>query len=57
VAAKANNLTWTQAYEQRQRETRIAASLQRAEARIAAQVNASMKPLQGNRVKEYVTNG
>ncbi|MEA2772893.1 MAG: hypothetical protein QOD93_5855, partial [Acetobacteraceae bacterium] len=37
AAAKAANLTWTQAYEQRQRDTRIAASLKRAEARIAAQ--------------------
>jgi hypothetical protein len=37
VAAKADGLTWTQAYEQRQRDTRIAASLKRAEARSAAQ--------------------
>jgi hypothetical protein len=37
AAAKTANLTWTQAYEQRQRDTRIAASLKRAEARIAAQ--------------------
>jgi hypothetical protein len=29
-------LTWTQAYEQRQRDQRIAASLKRAEARVAA---------------------
>ena len=36
AAAKANNLTWTQAYEQRQRDARIAASLKRAEARVAA---------------------
>ena len=36
-AAKMKGLTWTQAYEQRQRDKRIAASLQRAEARIAAQ--------------------
>jgi hypothetical protein len=35
-AAKASGLTWTQAYEQRQRDTRIAASLKRAEARVAA---------------------
>jgi hypothetical protein len=41
VAAKANGLTWTQAYEQRQRDTRIAASLKRAEARIAAQAIAA----------------
>jgi hypothetical protein len=37
MAAKAGGLTWTQAYEQRQREARIAASLKRAEARVAAQ--------------------
>jgi hypothetical protein len=36
AAAKANNLTWTQAYEERQREARIAASIKRAEARVAA---------------------
>ena len=39
VAAKAQGLTWTQAYEQRQRDQRIAASLKRAEARVAAQAN------------------
>jgi hypothetical protein len=39
VAAKAHGLTWTQAYEQRQRDQRIAASLKRAEARVAAQAN------------------
>jgi hypothetical protein len=39
-AAKANNLTWTQAYEQRQRDTRLAASLQKAQARMTAQANA-----------------
>ena len=39
AAAKTKGLTWTQAYEQRQREMRIAASLKRAEARIAAQAN------------------
>jgi hypothetical protein len=37
VAAKASGLTWTQAYEQRQRDARVAASLKRAEARTAAQ--------------------
>jgi hypothetical protein len=42
AAAKANGLTWTQAYEQRQREARIAARLKRAEARIAAQANIVM---------------
>ncbi len=41
AVAQANGLTWTQAYEQRQREARIAASLQRAEARIAAHANAA----------------
>ena len=39
AAAKTQGLTWTQAYEQRQRDMRIAASLKRAEARIAAQAN------------------
>jgi hypothetical protein len=39
VAAKAQGLTWTQAYEQRQRAARIAAGLKRAEARVAAQAN------------------
>jgi hypothetical protein len=33
MAAKAKGLTWTQAYEQRQRDARIAASIKRAEAR------------------------
>jgi hypothetical protein len=42
TAAKANNLTWTQAYEQRQRDARIAASLKRAELRIAAQASAAI---------------
>ena len=37
--AKTNGLTWTQAYELRQRDNRIAASLKRAEARVAAQAN------------------
>ncbi|MEA2774579.1 MAG: hypothetical protein QOD93_7541, partial [Acetobacteraceae bacterium] len=36
------NLTWTQAYEQRQRDARIAASLKRAELRIAAQASAAI---------------
>jgi hypothetical protein len=39
VAARAQGLTWTQAYEQRQRAARIAAGLKRAEARVAAQAN------------------
>jgi hypothetical protein len=47
VAAKAQGLTWTQAYEQRQRDKRIAASLKRAEARVAAQVVAAVAA-QGN---------
>jgi hypothetical protein len=41
-AAEATGQTWTQAYEQRQRDKRIAASLQRAEARIAAQASAAL---------------
>jgi hypothetical protein len=41
AAAKANGLTWIQAHEQRQRDLRIAASLKRAEVRIAAQTNAA----------------
>lgn len=43
VAAKTNGLTWTQAHEQRQRDLRIAASLQRAEARIATQHTATIQ--------------
>jgi hypothetical protein len=43
LAAKANKMAWTQAYEQHQRDTRRAASLQKAEARIAAQANAAIK--------------
>jgi hypothetical protein len=46
VAAKSNGLTWTKAYEQRLRDTRIAASLQKAQARIAAQANPA--PSDGN---------
>jgi hypothetical protein len=42
VAAKDKNLTWTQAFEQRQRDTRIAASLERARIRVAAQPNAAI---------------
>ena len=41
AVAKANNLTWTQAYEQRQRETCIAANLQKAQVRMTAQANAA----------------
>ena len=40
AAAEASNQTWDQAHENRQREARIAASLQRAEARVAALANA-----------------
>ena len=43
VAAKDKNLTWTQAYEQRQRDARIAASLERARIRVAAQANAAIQ--------------
>jgi hypothetical protein len=44
ATAKAGGQTWTQAYENRQRERRIAATLQRTEARVTAQAqaNASM---------------
>ena len=41
TAAKTSRLTWTQTYEQRQRDMRIAASLKRAEARVAMQANAT----------------
>jgi hypothetical protein len=41
--AKANGLTWTQAHEQRQRDLRIAASLKRAEVRIAAQASTAIQ--------------
>jgi hypothetical protein len=43
AASKANGITWTQAYDQRQRDTRIAASMKRAEARIAAPPNPTMQ--------------
>jgi hypothetical protein len=43
VAAKDKKLTWTQAYDQRQRDTRMAASLQKSQARIAAQANAAIQ--------------
>jgi hypothetical protein len=42
VAAKDKSLTWTQAFEQRQRDTRIAASLERARIRVTAQANAAI---------------
>ena len=38
-AAKAKGQSWTKTYEDRQRELRIAASIKRAEARVAAQTN------------------
>ncbi|WP_428538908.1 hypothetical protein [Rhodopila sp.] len=40
-AAKTSGLTWAQSHEKRQQDERIAASLKRAEARIAAQANAT----------------
>jgi hypothetical protein len=43
TAAKANGVTWTRAYEDRQRDQRIAASIKRAEARVAAQANAAIQ--------------
>ncbi len=43
VAAKAQGLTWTQAYKQRQRDLRIAANLRRAEARVSAQAKIAAK--------------
>jgi len=39
VAAKASGPTWTPTYEQRQRDIRIVASLERAETRVAMQAN------------------
>jgi hypothetical protein len=45
AAAEANGLTWTQSYEARQRDQRIAASLKRAEARVAAQASAAARIL------------
>lgn len=43
-AAKASGKTWTQAYEDRQRDLRIAAGLKRLEARTAAQAAAAHPP-------------
>ena len=51
-AAKASGLTWTQSYEQRQQDQRIAASLKRAEARVAAHAAA-----QANATTPSVTLG
>ena len=42
MVAKANNLTWTQAYQQRQRDTRIAANLKKAKAQIATLATAAI---------------
>jgi hypothetical protein len=54
VAAKTEGLTWTQAYEQRQRDARLAASLKRAEARLAAQANtASLAALSDHRAAAH----
>lgn len=39
--AKSSGLTWTRGYDKRQQDLRIAASLQRAEARLAALANAT----------------
>jgi hypothetical protein len=47
-AAKTNNQTWTQAYEQQQHEARIGASLKRAEAKIAALANAAIQSVPPN---------
>jgi hypothetical protein len=44
AVAKARNLTWSQAYEDSQREARIAAGMQKREARLAAQAAAAMNP-------------
>jgi hypothetical protein len=52
--AKAQGLTWTQAYEQRQRDLRIAASLRRAEARIAAQANIARSAISGHQAARAV---
>lgn len=41
ASAKASGQSWTQTYENRQRERRIAANLQRTEARIIAQAQAN----------------
>jgi hypothetical protein len=44
-AAEASGLTWTQSYSAHQRDQRIAASLKRAEARVAAQASAAAQTL------------
>jgi hypothetical protein len=41
AVAKAKDITWTQAYEDRQREASIAAGMKRLEARLAAQAAAA----------------
>jgi len=55
AAAKANGQTWTQAYEARQRDLRIAASLKRAEAKAAAQPNPAMIGTSPNRNSPTMT--
>ena len=42
AAAKANNLTWTQAYQQRRREARIAANIQKAQAKVASMADTAV---------------
>lgn len=44
-AAKANGQTWTQAYEQRQRERRIAANLKKAESRFGTNLATTHPPI------------
>jgi hypothetical protein len=44
ASAKATGLTWTQSYEQRQTDLRIAARLQRAERRVAARAATAASP-------------
>jgi hypothetical protein len=46
--AKTNNMTWAQAEQQRQNDLRILASMQGADAKIAAMVNASLQGLPNN---------
>jgi hypothetical protein len=48
AAAKIKGVTWTQAYQQRLRDNRLAISRQRAEARIAKQANVAAAGAQPN---------
>jgi hypothetical protein len=50
-AAEASGLTWTQSYSAHQRDQRIAASLKRAEARVAAQASVAAQTLAPNAVQ------